>query len=275
MQVTTDGSTLSASAASGRRSRLNRPTSSPTRCWASAALPPLPNASTRPPRSYAATINRAASSTPGRSSSTRATSAACSASASVVVNRHSGSQPLVGDRGRTDDADAIPERRVHHVDRAPRGHDHLRLDELAHRPEQLFARAAHAAAEDDELRLEEVRERGDAAGERLARLAPDADGDGVAGLRRRGHLRCACARHPRLLCALGDRRPGRIRLEAAPPAAPAAVTPVPVDRDVPELTTVAGRTAVEAVVDHDAAAHTGRDREVNHVARAAAGTVSM
>ena len=42
-------SVVSAIAATGRRSRWNRPTSSAAMCCASAALPPLPNTSTLPP----------------------------------------------------------------------------------------------------------------------------------------------------------------------------------------------------------------------------------
>ncbi len=49
--VTTDGSVVSAIAERPGRSRAKRPTSSATKCWASAAEPPLPKASTRPPAS--------------------------------------------------------------------------------------------------------------------------------------------------------------------------------------------------------------------------------
>src|SRR5581483_5419054 len=57
------------------------------------------------------------------------------------------------------------------------------------------------------------------------------------------------------------------RLEAAaPPAAPAGAA-VPVDRHVPELAAVAGGAPVELPVDHGAAADSGRDRQVDHVAR--------
>src|SRR5687767_8493329 len=47
--VMTEGSVVRAMAARAGRSRRKRPTSSPARCWASAAEPPLPKVSTLPP----------------------------------------------------------------------------------------------------------------------------------------------------------------------------------------------------------------------------------
>ena len=49
MLVRTEESVVSARAASARRSRVMRFTSSAARCWASAALPPLPQRRIFPP----------------------------------------------------------------------------------------------------------------------------------------------------------------------------------------------------------------------------------
>src|SRR3954464_4088183 len=98
-------------------------------------------------------ISRAASSTCGTSSSSDATSAACSASASAV-DTGSGSDPLVGDRGGTDDADRVAERGGDDIDLLPGLADRLRANELAHRAEQLLTGAADPAADHDHLRLE-------------------------------------------------------------------------------------------------------------------------
>src|SRR6266536_418773 len=275
MHVTTEGSTLSATAESGRRSRRNRPTSSPARCCASAALPPLPKVRTRLPRAYASTISRAASSTRGRSSSSGPSSAACSARASAFATRRSRAEPLVRHRRRTDDADRVAERRLDDPDLAPVWADRLCVHELAHRSEQLLAGAAHPAADHHELGLEEIGERSDTARKRLAGLVPDACRNNVPGQRGRGDVGGARDVHPLFPRALGDRRPRRVRLEA--PAAPAAeaTTAVPVDGDVAELAAVPRGAAEETAVDDDAAADAGRHREVDHVARAAARAVAV
>ena len=63
--VTTDGSVVRAIAERPARSRWKRPTSSATKCWASAAEPPLPKASTRPPASRLSAMRRPTSSRSG------------------------------------------------------------------------------------------------------------------------------------------------------------------------------------------------------------------
>src|SRR5581483_630614 len=270
MHVTTEGSTLSAIAESGRRSRANRPTSSPVRCCASAALPPFPNEMTRPPCSYASISRRAAFSTCGKSASSCATSAACSATSSAAANGNSGREPLEGDRCRPDDADAVPERRLNDAE-LPLGRlEHLRVHQRAHRLEQLLPRAAHAAADHDELRLEEVGERGDAAGERLARLLPDPQRDRVAGARTGRDIGGGHSLETCFVRALGDRRSRRVRLEAAAAAAAATFATVPVDCDVPELAAVARGAAIHAPVEDDPAPDARRHGQVDHGARAAA-----
>ena len=59
MAVIADVSTVSATAASGSRSPRKWPVSSAAKCWASAALPPLPNVTSLPPRSSAPTRSAA------------------------------------------------------------------------------------------------------------------------------------------------------------------------------------------------------------------------
>src|ERR1035438_8114359 len=68
MQVTNAGSVPKVIAAKGRRSFLYRPTSSPVRCMASAALPPFPQISSLPPlRRLAAQRSTAHSNPPSNS----------------------------------------------------------------------------------------------------------------------------------------------------------------------------------------------------------------
>src|SRR5206468_4580039 len=76
-------------------------------------------------------------------------------------------------------------------------------------------------------------------------------------------------------CPLGDRRPGGVRLEAAAAAAALADAPAPVHGDVAELAAVAGAPADDAPVEDHAASDAGRDGEVEHVQRAAAGAEAV
>src|SRR5947209_9463369 len=160
MHVTTDGSAASEIAPSGRRSRLKRPMSSATRCCASAALPPFPNAITRRSCAYASVTSRAARSTSGSICSTLASSSRCSSIASPTAHRSE------DDGGGTDDAHPIAERGRNDLGCAPCGSHRLLAHERAHGREQLVARAGDAAAEDDELGREEVHDRRETACQR-------------------------------------------------------------------------------------------------------------
>src|SRR5215218_4455194 len=244
MHVRTVGSAASDCAASGRRSRLNRATSSSAKCSESAALPPLPNVYTRPPPPYAAITARAISSTCGRRPSIRPASATWSASAPGASATR---RPVarVDDCRRARDADAVAERRRDDLGDAARRAHRAPANRLPHRAEQLLARTEDASAEDDELRLEEVHDRGHAAGERLHGLVPHRDRERVALARGGGDLGRGARGEPGLARALGDRRSRDVGLEAPPAAAAAALPPVPVDGDMAELAAVPHRAAVE------------------------------
>jgi hypothetical protein len=70
-------SVVSAIAASGRRSWMNRPVSSAAMCWLSAAEPPLPHNISLPPLDIDCTMRDAAADTVASSSPRRANSAMC------------------------------------------------------------------------------------------------------------------------------------------------------------------------------------------------------
>src|SRR5918995_985756 len=165
MHVTAAASAASDWAASERRSRWNRPTSSSAKCCASTELPPLPNVYRRPSRSYVSISRRATSSTCGRSASTRPARARWSARAAAasLMRDDVAGRPFVDDRRRADDADVVSESRLHDL-RGGRSRLHrVGSDPLTHGAEQLLARARDTAAEHDELGLEQVHDRGEPA----------------------------------------------------------------------------------------------------------------
>src|SRR5215210_4473030 len=161
MQVSAAESTASDCAGSGRRSRLNRPTSSSAKCCASTELPPFPKVYARPPPSRAPISRRPTSSTRGSSSSVRAERARWSARASALDSGMregvAGGGPLEGDRRGADDADVLPERRLNDLRGSARRRHRVGAHAVPHGAEQLLAGTADdAAPEHDELGLEEV-----------------------------------------------------------------------------------------------------------------------
>src|ERR1017187_7308492 len=85
MQVTNAGSVPKVIAAKGRRSFLYRPTSSPVRCIASAALPPFPQISNLPPPPRLAAQRSTARSSPPSNSRSEASVARDSSNESVKL----------------------------------------------------------------------------------------------------------------------------------------------------------------------------------------------
>src|SRR5215218_551601 len=146
MHVSAAESEASDWAGSGRRSRLNRPTSSSAKWFASTELPPFPNVKTRPPAASAATTASPIASARGSSSSAAAARERCSARASALGSamraQLARGESVDGDRRRTHDAYPLAERRLHDPYLGGRGRHRVGEDARAHRPEQLLPGAA-------------------------------------------------------------------------------------------------------------------------------------
>ena len=264
MHVTTDGSTLRATApASGRRSRWKRPTSSPAKCCASAALPPLPNVIDAP----AALVRR---DDQPRRLVHRGQQLVHAREELSVLGDAVGHPRNVHDASGPESTRSAPRSAPHPILPGP----HIRRSyataaapttptvspsaaattSSARPPARSPARDAlahrrRAAARPRGSRRRRSRRR--SGSKRFAIDAtPHASASHVSSQTRAATASPARARRPRrrtpsrpsqprLARALGDRRSGRVRLEAAAPAAAAAAAPVPVDRDVAELAAVA------------------------------------
>src|SRR6185503_5655911 len=159
------------------------------------------------------------------------------------------------------------------------------LDLAAQGIEQLFARLGDPAADHHDFGIEDVHEAGDRGAEQRRGVPHHLERIGVTVVGRlvddlRGQLREVAfdvlrqgrlhARLNALDGALGDRRPGSIRFDAAVVAAFAAAS-IRVDRDMTELAGGIARTAIDVTVDDDPTTDAGAQGQANDVIRPAGG----